>query len=442
MVGMDSQGRQHGGKTPSVVGRLGSSLFFLLLLAMGSLFEWLIVQEFGEVLSRRSWEKTPCQVVSSEIREQSNDEVPFVFTVNYRYEHAGHSYTGSMYKRNYSGSHEYSQARALVRKYSAGTDLFCYVNPDNPGEAVLRRDSLASGLVILMPTLFVLIGAGGIYFLWRRPRPKAQEPSAVPKSSTSKSKYALVGVLGICALAGGLLFYPLGIKPVARTIAAASWVATPCKVLRAEVRQHDNDERITFSVYILYQYEFNGQTYKCDRYAFVADSSGIYQSEDRIVKQYRAAVNPVCYVNPDDPSDAALTRGFHPKLLRGLFPLALLLIGVGGLVGVFRGTITAGSATRKTWITWRMTRTRTTWVYDHEGERQSVCGGTNSNDPLPPAQYDLRPNSRPPARVELSSSDYRSRRFRQDHASRRPARDAPAKGAPSQPHLRKRHLAF
>ncbi len=153
------------------------------------------------------------------------------------------------------------------------------------------------------------------------------------------------------------MLYPLGIKPVARTIAAASWVATPCKVLRAEVRQHDNDERITFSVYILYQYEFNGQTYRCDRYAFVTESSGICQSEARIAEQYRAAVNPVCYVNPNDPSEAVLKRGFHPKLLRAFFLLALLLIGVGGLIGVFRGTITAGSTTGKTWITWRVTRT-------------------------------------------------------------------------------------
>jgi len=107
---------------------------------------------------------------------------------------------------------------------------------------------------------------------------------------------------------------------------------------------------------VLYQYEFNGQTYKCDRYAFVTDSSGIYQSEDRIVEQYRAAVNPVCYVNPDSPSEAVLKRGFHADLLRALFLLVLLLIGVGGLVGVFRGHITAGSTTRRVWITWRVTR--------------------------------------------------------------------------------------
>jgi len=359
MVGMESQGRQHGGKALSVIRRLASTLFFLFLLATGLLFEWLVVQEFGEVLSQRRWEKTPCRIVSSGVREQNNEEVPFVFTVTYRYEQAGQSYTGSIYKRDYSGSHEYSQAQALVREYSAGVDLFCYVNPDNPREAVLQRYRLASGLVILLPLLFVLAGAGGIYFLWRRPRAKTEGPSAVstvPESRERKSKYVLAGVFGTCAFAGGLLLYPLGIKPVARTIAAASWVATPCKVLRAEVRQDGDEERITFSVYILYQYEYNGQTYKCDRYAFVPDSSGIYQSEDRIVKQYRAAVNPVCYVNPNDPSDAVLERGFHPKLLRGLFLLALLLVGVGGLAGVFRGRIVVGSTTGKTWITWRVTR--------------------------------------------------------------------------------------
>ncbi len=359
MVGMDSREHNGSGRCVPLLRRRGASLFFLFFFGMGSFIGWFAIQEFGRVLNQRSWAKAPCRIVSSEIREQSNNEVPFVFTVDYCYEHAGHSYSGSKYRRDYSGSHEYSQAQALVREYSAGADLFCYVNPDNPSEAVLRRDSLLSGLVTLLPLLFVLIGAGGIYFLWRRPRRKTEEPvalSAIPQSSTRKTQYVLVGMFGVCVLAGALLLYPLGIKPVARTLAAASWVATPCKILRAEVRQDSDDERITFSVYILYQYEFNGQTYKCDRYAFVTDSSGIYQSEDRIVKQYRAAANPVCYVNPDDPSDAVLQRGFHPKLLRVLFLLALLLIGVGGLVGVFRGHITVGSTTGKTWITWRVTR--------------------------------------------------------------------------------------
>ena len=345
MVGMDSHGRNNGSQAPSVAGRLGLSLFFFLFFAMGSLFELFLVREFGRVLAQRAWQRVPCTVAGSEVQEQRDNKTPYVFAVQYRYEHAGESFTGSTYKRNYSGSDRYSDAQSLAREYPAGASLFCYVNPDNPGEAVLQRDSLAIGLVILFPLIFVLIGAGGIYFTWRKKPPEAEKPiaaAALRGDRKGLGKFGLVALFAVFAVVGGIMLYPLGIKPIAKTIAAESWVATPCKVLRAEVRSHDSDDGTTYSVSILYQYEFNGQAYKCDRYEFVGGSSSGYQGKARIVEQYRTAANPICYVNPDNPFDAVLKRGFHAKLLLALLPLVFLLIGVGGLAGALRSNLVTG----------------------------------------------------------------------------------------------------
>jgi hypothetical protein len=346
MVGMDSHRHSNGGKSPSVAGRLGLSLFFLLFFGLGSLFEVLLIREFGRALGQRAWQKAPCTIVGSEVQERGGNETPYVFAVRYQYEHGGRFYTGSVYKRNYSGSEKYSQAQSLARKYPAGANLFCYVNPGHPGEAVLRRDSPAIGLAILFPLIFVLIGAGGIYFTWRRKPPEAERAiaaAALHKGGKGLGKYGLAALFSLFALVGGALLYPLGVKPIAKTIASASWVTTPCRVLRAEVRSHDSDDGTTYSVYILYQYEFNGQTYKSDRYEFIGGSSSGYQGKARVVKQYQTATDPVCYVNPDDPYEAVLKRGFHAKLLLVLLPLVFLLIGVGGLVGVVRGAAAAGS---------------------------------------------------------------------------------------------------
>ncbi|OHB63016.1 MAG: hypothetical protein A2Y77_10725 [Planctomycetes bacterium RBG_13_62_9] len=134
------------------------------------------------------------------------------------------------------------------------------------------------------------------------------------------------------------MLYPLGVRPIARTLDARSWVPTPCRVLRAEVRSHDSDDGTTYSVYILYQYEFDGRTYPpSDRYDFMGGSSSGYKSKARIVAQYESAANPICYVNPRDPSQAVLKRGFHAKLLLALFPLPFLLIGLLGIVHTIRG---------------------------------------------------------------------------------------------------------
>jgi hypothetical protein len=348
MVGMDSHKRNDGSKSPSVAGRLGLSLFFLFFFALGSLFELFLVREFGRALGQRAWKRVPCTILGSEVREQGDHTKPYVFAVSYRYEHAGRSYAGSAYKRSYSGSDKYFEAQSLVRKYPPDAGLSCYVNPVNPSEAVLQRDSLALGLVILFPLIFVLIGAGGIYFTWRKRPPEAEKPiaaAALQKGEKGRGKYGLAALFAVFAVAGGLMLYPLGIKPIARTIAAESWVTTPCQVLQAEVRSHDSDDGTTYSVYILYQYEFSGQTYKSDRYEFVGGSSSGYRGKARTVALYEAASNPVCYVNPKDASEAVLKRGFHAKLLLALFPLPFLLIGIGGLVGLFRGNVVTGGGT-------------------------------------------------------------------------------------------------
>ncbi len=288
-------------------------------------------------MSQRLWQKTPCTIVSSEIRERNNRNSPFAFTVSYEFTQGGRSRTASTYQRNYWASSRYSEAQQLVREYPAGGQAFCYVNPKNPAEVVLKQNSFALGLAFPLPLLFVLIGAGGIYGTWtKRPFGSAPALANVAIHSGGKRKYGVVALLALFAVAGGAILYPLGIKPIAHTIAARSWVPTPCKVLQAEVRSHSGDKGTTYSIYVLYQYAFNGQTYKADQYSFVGGSSSGYQSKAQVVEQYRTAANPVCYVNPHDPAQAVLRRGFQAGLLVVFMPLAFLAIGLGGIYGVLR----------------------------------------------------------------------------------------------------------
>jgi hypothetical protein len=333
-----------------VAGKFGLSVFFFFFFALGSLFEVFILREFGRAVGQWSWKKVPCTIAGSEVQERGGSEEPFAFVVQYKYEYGGRSYAGSAYKRRYSGTDKYTKAQRLVQKYPSGSNASCYVNPANAAEAVLKRDSAAIGLVFFFPLIFVAIGAGGIYCIWRRQPPEAKKPiAATAVRKRGRSKYAVAAFFGIFAIVGGALLYPLGIKPIARTIDAESWVETPCRVVRAEVRSHDSDDGTTYSVYILYQYQFDGQTYKCDRYDFVGGSSSGYRGKARIVAAYEAAANPICYVNPDDPSDAVLKRGFQAKLLLALFPLPFLLVGVIGAYYTLRGKKAPSAATAEPW---------------------------------------------------------------------------------------------
>jgi len=352
MVRLNFGGRRGGVAKPAgVVGKLGLTLFFFVFFAMGSLFEVFIVREFGRAVGQRSWKKVPCQIVVSEVQERSDSERPFALVVSYEYEYGGRTYTGTAYKRGYTASEKYSQAQNLAQKYPARLRTVCYVDAKQPDRAVLQRDSMAIGLVVLFPLIFVLIGGGGMYFIWRKQPPPEAKPIATESISTKgKSKYAAAAFFGLFAIVGGVMLYFLGIKPIARTIDAESWAETPCKVLRAEVRSHDSDDGTTYSVYILYRYEFAGRTYKCDRYDFIGGSSSGYRGKARVVALYEAEAKPVCYVNPDNPSDAVLKRGFHAKLLLALFPLPFLLVGVGGIVHTIRSKKAGRDAPGRSWM--------------------------------------------------------------------------------------------
>ena len=330
----------------SIRGRLGLSLFFLVFFAMGSLFELLIVREFARAVGQRLWKPAPCTITASEVQERGG-ESPYAFAVSYRYDYSGRQYGGSTYKHGYSSSSKYSSAQGLVWQYPVGRSAVCYVNPENPAQAVLQRDSPLIGLAALFPLIFVAIGAGGIYFMWRKSPPEEARPIAsVARSKKGLGKRATAAVCALFAIVGGAMLYPLGIKPIARTIDAQNWASTPCNVLRAEVGSHSGDDGTTYSVDILYEYTFNGRTYKCDRYDFIGGSSSGYDGKARVVEQYQSAAQPICYVNPKNPTEAVLKRGFHAKLLLALFPLPFLLIGIVGMISALRGKKDGASLAR------------------------------------------------------------------------------------------------
>ncbi|MHC4636843.1 MAG: DUF3592 domain-containing protein [Planctomycetota bacterium] len=153
----------------------------------------------------------------------------------------------------------------------------------------------------------------------------------------------------IFGLAGAGMLYPFSIRPILKTIDAQSWQETSCKIISAEVRSHDSDDGTTYSLDILYEYDFNGEKHKSNKYDFIVGSSSGYRGKNKIVKDYIKAKNPVCYVNPNDPSEAVLKRGFGWAHLFCLFPLPFLAVGVGGVTWLIRGKKTVLKSTTEQW---------------------------------------------------------------------------------------------
>jgi len=331
--------RRHSASGPSSTdtlgGRLVGSIVFLMFAGIGGFITVMIVREALDRLRLYAWNAVPCQIVRSEVgQEEGSDRYHPV--VEYTYQVGQRTYTGTRYTLTPRRYERYSEAAAIIARFPPGSEQRCYVDPEQPVYAVLKRQSPWFGLVALFPLLFVLIGVGGLYALWRPGgRRKAQ---SVSNAAVKKDKSAALGVgfFAIFALAGLGFLIPFFILPVIRIIGAQDWPAVACTILHGKVRSHSDSDGTTYSIDILYEYEVDGHTYKSDRYNFMTGSSSGRRGKQDIVNAYLRAENLVCYVNPKDPSQAVLNRGFSLTMLFGLIPAVFVVVGVGGMIGVTR----------------------------------------------------------------------------------------------------------
>jgi hypothetical protein len=163
---------------------------------------------------------------------------------------------------------------------------------------------------------------------------------SVEKSGGRRSRLGCLLVAGSLQflIFGGVCLYLDGARPLWRVMRASGWVETPCTVISSRINVHSSSGRgntsrpDSYKAEIVYTYEFGDRTYHSDRYdlenAFRL-SSGIPQ---RIVTAHPRGAQTVCFVNPSNPAEAVLERGWMPDTWRELpLPLALVLFGSIGL---------------------------------------------------------------------------------------------------------------
>jgi hypothetical protein len=323
------------------VGKVLGSLFFLPFLAMGLWFAGLMIYSFFGMVGTYLWDETECVIVNSEVEENpDSSSEAYRFKVAYTYSVEGRRYTDDTYRFDYSGSSDPAEARRLADRYPAGSRAVCYVNWNDPSSAMLRRPSLWVYLAFPLPLLFVAVGAIGLYSLWNPRQAGERIGGGVDRA------FRRVGPQG-CMTAFFLVFFLAGagfslffLRPAVKVLQAKSWQATPCTIVRSEVRTHpssDSDSGPTYSVDVLYSYTFNGREYKSSQYQFLGGSTGGYTDKERIVRRLPPLTRTTCYVNPEDPTEAVMNRDFNSEYAFGLVPLLFMLIGLGGMVFALRG---------------------------------------------------------------------------------------------------------
>ncbi len=344
-----SSGSSRGERT--VVGRLFVSLFMLAFLGLGVGFCVLLGRSFLDALRTYSWPESSCRILSSGVEENpgaADAEEAYRLQVRFSYSAGGAMRQGDTYRPGYTGSSDITATRGLAAAYPPGADVRCFVDPADPLRAFLVRPRLWVGIALLLPLLFVGVGAVGLVSVWRRPaRSSAASsagagsgsgPGAALSGSAAEGRGALgclIAFFGIFFLvgAGTLLFFVL---PALKAAGARNWRETPCTVLHSQVRTHSGSDSNTYSVDVLYTYVVDDRRYESNRYQFLGGSSSGYDGKAEIVARYPPGTRTVCYVDPADPTQAVLHRGLSADYWVALVPLVFLLVGAGGMYGVAR----------------------------------------------------------------------------------------------------------
>lgn len=319
-----------------IFGKLLFSGFGLFFAGIGFFFVSMSWSGMLETKAMQQWAEIPCTIISSEMQDNGQD---YKLVLSYTYSFNGQTFTAGRYGKEKSYTAEsVGEIDRIKKGLPPGKHTRCHVNPDNPAEAVLNLPGFSGafteiGLTLLFPAFGLLFAT----LPWLGSRRKAVRPTTPPSKTKQRSGKWFMVLFGlIFTLVGAAVLKPLLITPLQKTHDAKTWKSVPATVISSKVKSHDSDDGTTYSVYIAYRYEIDGQEYLGDRYTFMGGSSSGYDRKAEIVRQYSEGHRFTLFVNPSDPADSVILRDYSLTLLFGLLPLVFIAAGLAVMIGGFR----------------------------------------------------------------------------------------------------------
>jgi hypothetical protein len=142
-----------------------------------------VVPDIGLWSRSRAWVPVQAKILSVELRTHASDDDGETYSIKakYRYSYQGREYTrariGIHAGSDNIGSYHKDFYKALKRAHDRGMLVTAWVNPKDPGEAILDRE-MRWGLFLfrtLAALLFTVVGIGLLYKGLKRPPPPPSE---------------------------------------------------------------------------------------------------------------------------------------------------------------------------------------------------------------------------------------------------------------------------
>jgi hypothetical protein len=143
-------------------------VFFSIFFVVGSVFFFILfLRPLYQIRAARDWVETPCMIESSQVGIHSDsDGTSYSIDIVYKYLVDRQWHQSDRYSFQYGASSGREGKQRVVNRYPAGSEKTCYVDPDDPTQAVLNRDFVPGMWFGLFPLIFVAAGGGGLLFVF------------------------------------------------------------------------------------------------------------------------------------------------------------------------------------------------------------------------------------------------------------------------------------
>jgi hypothetical protein len=317
------------GSQSGCAGKGFGTIFFGLFFLLGMLFTMLILGEAWKQLAPRFWPRVDCTILASGVTNTDDDKSPYKPQVRYGYEVGGRTFESERFFRSGGATASFDRARDRAARYHPGNRATCRVSPSYPDLAVLETSIPWMIFVIPFPLIFVAIGGGGLWFVWRGSSADdgAEVTSISQQAASGRGQKIMIGFGLLFVVIGCAVFVPMSLVPSVKLAISMTWQETPCEIVSTRLRSWSTDDGTSYRADVHYTYLAGGREWRSNRVDFFSFLSTGRNSARATLDRYRNARNAICWVDPGNPAKSVLDRTLRPKALFGLIPLVFVLVG-------------------------------------------------------------------------------------------------------------------
>ncbi len=268
--------------------RLYVSAALLLLFLFGACESYSAIEDSIHGEKTRAWTSVPCQIISSRVgvpKDFSSGSLRFPFEISYEYKVDGVKYRSTIPWWNYTASSDYYEAGKLLERYPARSDTTCLVDPSNPANSVLTTPNTKISAAIfsgffLISLFLAVVGLVGLILTWFKWRSDG-------RGLVIRFPNLISGAFGSFFFVAGVGLFLTDVLPTLyRGLQAREWPQVACVIDHSGIQTHEghgSNSTTTFSVGVIFEYNFAGHPYKSSRYDIGRVSTNNFDTYQNIV---------------------------------------------------------------------------------------------------------------------------------------------------------------